>query len=397
MTRAQLMNGRMPALYRQWRSSKNATIVAFESDGKDRLKRPAPVAATGPGGAHFEAQVGAHYLLTMLAGGAPRGLPSTLIDLVAFQRADDHPLDDVVVRAHDAAGNNATLEIQVKRSIRFTAGDEVFADVVEQVVNASNKVGFWEARHELAIATARTSRKTDGPYQDVLKWARELGTAAIFFTRLNTKGAASVDMRAFVEAFRVHVGAAGGATDDEGIWKLLQRFQILVFDYSALHSANEELAAERAARVLHPDDLTKATALWKHLIELAIASAANGGERDKAGVINDLREFRLAGDPRNLAVREALAASARDALADISDRVGEVTLARTERVAGVHEALDQSRYVEIRGDAGVGKSAILKHLVKGNGIEAGVVVLSPNRTIPRGWLAMRGALGFRRR
>ena len=89
-------------------------------------------------------------------------------------------------------------------------------------------------------------------------------------------------------------------------WKLLQRFQILVFDYSALHSANEELAAERAARVLHPDDLTKASVLWKHLVELAIASAANGGERDKARVTNDLREFRLAGDPRNLAVRQAL-------------------------------------------------------------------------------------------
>jgi hypothetical protein len=211
------------------------------------LKRAAPVAAAGPGGAHFEGQVGAHYLLTMLAGGAPRGLPGTIIDAVAFQRADDHPLDDVVVRAYDATGNDATLEIQVKRSVRFTAGDEVFADIVEQVVEASNKAGFWEARHELAVATARTSRKTDGPYQDVLKWARELGTAAIFFTRLNTKGAASVDMRAFVEAFRAHVGAAGGATDDEAIWKLLQRFQILVFDYSALHSANEELAAERAA------------------------------------------------------------------------------------------------------------------------------------------------------
>jgi hypothetical protein len=72
------------------------------------LKRAAPVAATGPGGAHFEGQVGAHYLLTMLAGGVPRGLPGTIIDSVAFQRANDHPLDDVVVRAHDAAGNDAT-------------------------------------------------------------------------------------------------------------------------------------------------------------------------------------------------------------------------------------------------------------------------------------------------
>ncbi|MEY9182365.1 hypothetical protein [Bradyrhizobium sp. USDA 313] len=358
------------------------------------MNNAAPVAAAGPAGAHFEGQVGAHYLLTMLAGGAPRGLPGTIIDSVAFQRADDHPLDDVVVRAHDAVGHEAILEIQVKRSIRFTAGDAVFADVVKQVVNASKKPGFWQARRELAVATARTSRKTDGPYQDALKWARELGSATIFFSRLTTKGAASNDIRAFVEAFRLHVEAAGGAFEDEAIWKLLQRFQILVFDYSALHSANEELAAERAARVLHPDDSAKTSALWKHLVELAIASAANGGERDKAAITTDLREFRLAGDPRNLEVRKALAASARDALADISDRVGDVQLARTERIASVHDALDRSRYVEIRGDAGVGKSAILKHFVAESGIEAGVVVLAPNRTIPRGWLAMRGALGF---
>ncbi|MBO6905941.1 MAG: hypothetical protein JJ865_13405, partial [Parvibaculum sp.] len=358
------------------------------------MKMAAPVAATGPGGPHFEGQVGAHYLLTMLAVGAARGLPGTIIDSVAFQRAGEHPLDDVVVRAHDAAGHDATLEIQVKRSIRFTAGDEIFADVVSQVVEAANKAGFWETRHELAVATARTSRKTDGPYQDVLKWAREVGSAATFFKRLNTKGAANADMRAFVEAFRTHVSAAGGAPDDEMIWKLLRRFQILVFDYSALHSANEELAAERAARVLHPDDASKASALWKNLIEISIASAANGGERNRASLTSDLREFRLAGDPRNLAVREALAASARDALADIGDRVGEVALARTERIASVYQALDQSRYVEIRGDAGVGKSAILKHFAEGSGIEAGVIVLSPNRTIPHGWLAMRGALGF---
>lgn len=354
----------------------------------------APVAAAGPGGAHFEGQVGAHYLLTMLAGGAPRGLPGTTISTVAFQRAGDHPLDDVVVVAHDAASHAATIEIQVKRSVRFTAGDPVFGDVVAQVVEAAQKSGFYDRRHELAVATARTSNKTDGPYQDVLKWARELGSASAFFKRLSTKGAANDDMRSFVEAFRTHVGAAGGATDDDAIWLLLRRFQILVFDYTATHSANEELATERSTRALHPDEAAKAPALWKVLTELAISSAASGGERDRATLITDLHAFRLAGDPRNQAVRSALAASARDALADIGDRVGDVALGRSARVAAVHDALDRSRYVEIRGDAGVGKSAILKHFADSSGHQAGAIVLSPNRTIPHGWLAMRGALGF---
>ena len=77
-------------------------------------------ASSGPAGSHFEGQVGAHYLLSMLTGTEPRGLPGTTIDRVEFQRAaEGRPLDDVIVYAHNEQGDPAVLEIQVKRSITF--------------------------------------------------------------------------------------------------------------------------------------------------------------------------------------------------------------------------------------------------------------------------------------
>lgn len=83
--------------------------------------------STGPAGARFETQVGAHYLLTMLTGAEPRGLPGTTIDRVEFQRAaEGHPLDDIVVHAHDRHGNSAVLEIQVKRTVTFAPSDQQF-------------------------------------------------------------------------------------------------------------------------------------------------------------------------------------------------------------------------------------------------------------------------------
>jgi hypothetical protein len=60
----------------------------------------------------------------------------------------------------------------------------------------------------------------------------------------------------------------------------------------------------------------------------------------------------------------------------------------------VSAALDQGRYVEIRGDAGVGKSGVLKHFAEQVGTEARTIVLSPNRTTPKGWMTMRGVVGF---
>src|SRR5262247_2201405 len=239
-------------------------------------------AASGPAGSHFEGQVGEFYLLAMLAGDEPRGLPGTTIDLVQFQRAaEGGPLDDVTIFARDARGVAAVLEIQVKRAISFTPGDAAFRAVVEQIVETSRRTDFWSSRYELGIATARATRKVDGAYQDVLTWARQIGDAATFFARIGRSGSANDDMRTFVSTFRAHLQNAGSPSDDETVWRFLRRLQILVFDFTAQSSSAEELAKEPAARVLHPDDAARAAGLWPRLVELAIRVAASGGDRKR--------------------------------------------------------------------------------------------------------------------
>ncbi len=354
-------------------------------------------ASSGPAGSHFEGQVGAYYLLSMLTGSEPRGLPCTTIDRIEFQRAaEGRPLDDVIVHARGPRGDPAILEIQVKRSITFTPADPVFRAVVGQIIEAARRSDFWTSRYELAIATARTSRKIDSAYQDVLTWARQLGDATTFMTRIDRPGSANPDMRTFVCTIKSHLHDAGSPDDDETVWRILRKLQILVFDFTARGSSAEELAKERAVRALHPDDALRAGSLWATLVELALQIAASGGDRTRDGLIEDLQQksFRLAGVRYNTSARAALAEASRNALADIRDRVGNVMLTRHEHVDAVHTALDNGRYIEIRGDAGVGKSGILKHVAEQIATEAQVIVLSPGRTIPNGWTAMRAVLGF---
>ena len=354
-------------------------------------------ASSGPSGSHFEGQVGAFYLLSLLVGAEPRGLPGTIIDRVAFQRASEgHPLDDIVVYGHDPSGKTALLEVQVKRGITFAPKDSVFESVVEQIAKVSPKPEFLNGRYELGIAISRTSNKIDGPYQDVLTWARQFGDATTFIDRINRPGSANDNMRAFISTFRMHLAKAGAPHDDVNIWQLLRRLQILVFDFTATASASEELARERAVRALHPEDALRAADLWANLTELAIRVASTGGERTREQLIEDLkqRSFRLAEDRQNLRAHLALAEATRNTLADIDDRVAGVALTRHERVTAVRDALDKGRYIEIRGSAGVGKSAVLKHFAEQMSGETKVIVLSPGRTVPKGWLAMRATLGF---
>jgi hypothetical protein len=340
-------------------------------------------ASSGPAGSLFEGQVGAHYLLSMLTGAEPRGLPGTMIQRIEFQRAaEDRPLDDVIVHAHDVHGVPVVLEIQVKRSITFASADPVFRAVVGQIVEASRRPDFWTTRYELAIATAQTSRQIAGAYQDVLTWARQLGDAATFTARIDRPGSANDNMRTFVRTFKSHLHDVGSPDDDETVWRLLRRLQILVFDFTAQGSASEALAKERAVRALQVDDAMRAGTLWSTLVELALQVAASGGDRTRDRLIDDLKDqsFRFAGERRYSSARAILAEASRHALADISDRVGDVILTRPERVAAVHASLDRDRYVEIRGDAGVGKSGVLKHFAEQIATEAPIIVLSPNRT-----------------
>lgn len=354
--------------------------------------------ASGPAGTHFEAQVAASYMLAMLAGAPARGLPGASIDRVALQQANaGYPLDDVIIHGHDnISGKVAVLEVQVKRSITFAASDPVFRKVVGQIVKASQRPDFSTQRYELAIATTKGSRKIDGAYQDVLTLARQISDATTFAAQIDLAGVANDDMRSFVKTFKTHLLDEGSPDDNETVWFLLRRIQILTFDFTAPGSASHDLALERALRILHADDGSRVGAFWGSLIELSIDVAKSGGDKTRDTALVTLAQFgyRFLGERRHMAARAALTESSRLALADIRNRVGKAVLARQERVAAIHAALGLGRYVEIRGDAGVGKSGILRQMAEAMQTEGPVIVLSPGRCVPRGWVAWRAQLGF---
>jgi hypothetical protein len=332
----------------------------------------------------------------MLAGAEARGLPGCTIDHIRLQgMPEGHSLDDVIVHAHDGSGKAVSLEIQVKRHISFAPADKVFASAMEQVSAALLAPDFWDTRLELAVATAHHSRQIDGAYQDILTWARELGDAASFHKRLTLPDIASEPMRTFVSTFRDHLKANGAPADDQTVWKLLRRFHILVFDFTAETSADRDLAQERAVRVLLPGHEHLASELWRSLIERSIKIAASGGDRTRDQLLAESAGgFEFAPMRRHQEALARLEEFSRQALEDIETQISGVRLSRQRYVNQLWECLEKGRYIDIRGDAGVGKSGILRHFAEQLASQGRIVVLSPNRTYLRGWGGMRLELDF---
>lgn len=357
----------------------------------------APPAATGNAGPQFEGKVGAFYLLALLSSSEPRGLPGATIRTVEFQqRGSNRPLDDVIVQATNADGSAAILEVQAKRSLTFTASDDEFTDVVAQMWEAAQKPEFETTRYELAVAIARTTTRVEHDCQEVLHWARQLPDHATFSAHINREKFASKGMRDFVDVFRANLVAAGGPNDNEAVWRLLRRFQILVFDFESPGSDYEHRARERARLTLAPDQANRAADLWPVLIDQAGACARAGGALDRPAVVTPLgtqHGFRFYQRADLQPVDARLSEAADRALDEIKDLVGGVRLARTEIIDQAYAALERDRTLHIVGAPGVGKSSVMKHLARRLQPEGRILVLRNGRIIPGGWLRMAHEIG----
>jgi hypothetical protein len=183
---------------------------------------------------------------------------------------------------------------------------------------------------------------------------------------------------------------------DEAAWRLLRRLQILVFDFEAPGSASRDLCCERSKGALAPADVARADALWAALTEIAFESAKRGGTMDRLSLLEALKPygFKLAGERRHFEARRALAEAAAQALADIRVKVGDVQLARRDWLDQVRSSLSGGRYVEIRGEPGVGKSGVLRYTAELVQREGQVVVLSASRCVAKGGTEFCARIGF---
>lgn len=361
----------------------------------DDESKGSSVAGRGGAGTYIEGELGAYYLLEMLAGGEARGLPGTHIDRVRFQGVSEgFALDDLVIHGRSERGP-ALLEIQSKRTIQFSPKDPLFSEVCGQIAKAKSVTDVPEDRHLLAVATQRTSYRISGPYQDVLEWARSADTAASFFGRLTAKGLGSKEMREFVATFRSNLIANGIADDEEIIWRILRRFQILEFDFESGAPQARTYGLALARLVLAPEDADQAGALWSNLIELALVKAKVGGSYDRDALREAIggKGFRLAGDRNYSLARAKLDEMARFALRDIGTDVAGLQLPRSSVIASIDEARDRSRFIDVRGGPGVGKSAVLRHIAERVLRESRVIVLDSVRTPDGGWNALAQGLG----
>lgn len=349
--------------------------------------------STGPSGPQFEAKVGTHYALALLANTEPLGLPGAVINRLEFQRGGQgHPLDDVIVRGATPQGEGRCLEVQVKRSMAFTENDANFQSVVYGIVRARE----IEPERRFAVAIERTTGVIENGVQEVLELAQQTIDASSFLKLLETLGRSNKDMRAFVATFRALL-TVNDQRGDDVLYDILRSFSVLTFDYARPNSMAEHYDRLRARNLVSEKS---GADLYDSLFGLVLRADAIGGELNRDELVRKLNDLGVSvgAAPRLAIARRHIEELSRHALQDIGITVKNCRLAREKPRRELEEMLQaaetQGGVVEISGPSGVGKSGLLRSAIEAREAVSRILVLAPDRTPPGGWPAMRAVFGI---
>jgi len=189
---------------------------------------------------------------------------------------------------------------------------------------------------------------------------------------------------------------AGRALADDELWRFFRVFVIVHYDFqSAAGSRDEANTVERLKALLPPERRKEARRNWDHLVAKAGELIPAGGGATRPTLVAQLAKdgFTVGAAPSYWKNIEVLQRESRRALADIKSNIQGLRLHRAAAYEKVREALEDARFVQIDGEPGTGKSALLKEIAEECARSGPVFVLKDSRIQPKGWAAHAHVLG----
>jgi hypothetical protein len=351
---------------------------------------PASPEATGGVGYTFEDSVVATYLASLLVEGGARGISEAITDGIFLQRAAlDEPLDDVIVVASDRYGQPAKLALQVKQSPTLSSAEanSDFREVISASWKEFEKQDFRHGRDRIGLAAANIAQSTLRAARASLEWARASTSSDDFFKRIEVKNFASDAQRKFVSDVRNLLPE--NARDEENSWQFLRHFVILVFDTLSEGASGSFAAIERLRSALPAGERHRAQELWIRLCQTARLASGVAGSFSRTTLIEHLSgAFDLSPLPSRRSDLEKIAEETRFALQSIRMDVSGLVVPRNGVLDRINDIDDGRRFIQLAGEAGSGKSAVLRAMAEEHTRNGFALVLTDKRLTGPGWPAL---------
>ncbi len=295
-----------------------------------------------------------------------------------------------------ANGEAATVHLQVKSTLHIGDGpsNTDFRDVLTKAWSTVQSMSFKPGRDRVGAAVRTMSQTRLRALQRLQDVALNSATAEDFWDRFDsiTNQETRSVRNAFVTVLK-EIDPAGA--DNERLWRFFQNFTVQHFDMHESDGKDLFHTLEQLKLALKPSAGEQAVDLWRKLIEVAKNVGDAGGSIDRPGLLARLSpEFPLEAARSAKRDLERLSMLARAALADIRLDVSGYRVHRSALIEKIAIALTSSRFVQITGESGTGKSAVLRSIAEAEERDGFVFVLSGKRIDGNGWTGFSTANGL---
>lgn len=247
--------------------------------------------STGGGGAFFEVKVQAAFVILMLTGGIIPCIRAWPISKLKLQgKYAGFATDDFIAFTTDPTTNrSAKLLAQIKHSISFTDGNDVFGEVIASAwADFNNSKLFDPTLDAIALITGPMSATDISSVRFVLEWARHCEDANDFFEQVATAKFSSDTKRTKLAAFRHKLNAAndGTALTDEQVWRFLRSFHVLGYDLDVKTGVTLSLVKSH----LRQASGNNVDGLWAMVFEAVASYDQNAGTVTKENLSPEIIE-----------------------------------------------------------------------------------------------------------
>ncbi len=332
--------------------------------------------ATGGGGVTFERRVAVKFLAHLLVGdGASEVGNDRHIVSVAFQRAPDHPVDDLVVRAARTGELTPSLllALAVRRRPMIVKSDKSTRKLIRAFVRAVIKFPAGGSEHRFALVVA-------GPQPHAEQLAELTAHASVqmdapgFFRLMRTQRKFNTGIRKRLHHFENLVGdsltkLSGGEADEAQVqrrtWELLARLSVSMPRLETPDETDWMAVTNSLFPVARGSDLKGAQRLRDRLVTLTSEYAPKAARVDLNLLRRDAHAWLEPATRRHQLGWLVLDSLDRQALAAVrasitaNDGARHVSLDRNTATAKLVAMATDARAVVVSGESGVGKSALV--------------------------------------
>lgn len=366
---------------------------------KKTPRRPQSSELAGGAGFTFEDKVGAFYLTALLGEAVAPGISNRVVSRVAFQQREfGEPLDDVIVDFRTEEGEEARLSLQCKTDLRISAakGNTDFREVVRDSWLTFKKPDFRKGIDRFGAAVENVAKASARALRRLCEAARESDTPRHFEMRFAKGGNANATQKEIRKQIVALVTVVrGGKPSADEVHEFLAAFTLIEFDFLHEGAVDTPEAITRLRECLVSDQAGQAPALWATLCRLKRESGGEAGVYTRERLLRAVAGVaRLRGAISLRSDLDKVRELAKRWVGDIEKDVGGTHVARNKLVEQLKKARAESRFVQIVGLPGTGKSVFLREQVERDLDRGPMLFLKADRLEGKSWASFAASVGL---